>query len=47
MRAPSWSERLVQEQQATRGAMAAHPLVVGLADGTPPAWGGIRPRGPL
>jgi thiaminase/transcriptional activator TenA len=30
------SERLVQEHQATWGAMAAHPFVIGLADGTLP-----------
>jgi thiaminase len=36
MYAPSLSERLVQEQQATWRAMAAHPLVIGLADGTLP-----------
>jgi thiaminase/transcriptional activator TenA len=36
MRAPSLSERLVQEHQATWGAMAAHPFVIGLADGTLP-----------
>ena len=36
MRASSLSERLVQEHQAIWGAMAAHPFVVGLADGTLP-----------
>jgi thiaminase/transcriptional activator TenA len=36
MRALSLSERLVHGQQATWRAMAAHPLVTGLADGTLP-----------